>query len=121
MSRENVVLCQKIAMFADEISRSVNRQLAESGQPARYVLHQNRRTGSVYVKIRVYRPDGRRIKGGGVGIRVSNHLDVESHRVNFSQPAHRYYGISSDAPPKRVAEKVNVIVHDILDRLAKNQ
>lgn len=110
---------QRIATVADEISHSIERQLQESGQAAVSVSLQNQRTGSVYLKIHVYRPDGQRIKSGGAGIRVSDHRPKGCRHINFSQPAHRYYGISCQEPHTRLNVKLKHIVQHIQERLAK--
>lgn len=112
---------QRIVEFADEISHSIERQLNESGQSASSICHQNWRTGTVYLKIRVYRSDGQRIVGGGAGIRVSDHRPKGCRHINFSKPAHRYYGISCSEPHIRLVTKIEHIVQHIKERLVGKQ
>ena len=76
---------------------------------------QQARTGSVYVKIRVYDDNGRRLKGRGAAIRISDHRKQPGDQwVNFSRPAKRFYGVWCYNDPARIDHKAERIAAKII-------
>lgn len=107
---------ERIAATAAQVGQLLETLLAASGIKTGFKVCQSKRTGSVYIKVRLLDLDGRKIKDAGVAIRVSDHRRPGARWANFSQPARRFYGIWFAASPSRIVEKIGRIVRHILQR-----
>ena len=116
---------ERIAAVAAEVVDQLARLLSLAGVTIRAKVQQSKRTGSVYLKIKVLTvtPEGagEKLKDCGVAIRISDHHRPGSRCVNFSQPARRFYGIWFAASPWLIVGKVNRIGARILARLRRRE
>ena len=108
---------ERIAASAYEIARSLAQSLSLAGLNAGIKFHQSKRTGSVYLKIRILDLTGRRIKDAGAQVRISDHRRPGDRWVNFSQPARRFYGIWVASSPWQIVGKIERITRQIRNRL----
>lgn len=104
------------------VAKSILEQLSTlfEGSPFSFVFkfYQSKRTGSVYLKVRIYTPTGRRLKDREVQVRVSDHSPRDARRANFSRPVQRFYGVWAFGKAYRIRSKVNRIGTALLRRCA---
>ena len=119
MSKITLRKRERIAAAAREIARSLAQSLSLAGLNAGIKFSQSKRTGSVYLKIRILAPSGQRIKDAGAQIRISDHRRSGDRWANFSQPARRVYGIWVASSPWKIVGKVERIARQIRNRLQR--
>ena len=117
MSKITLRKRERIAAAAREIARWLAQSLSLAGLNAGIKFNQSKRTGSVYLKIRILAPSGQRIKNAGAQIRISDHRRPGDRWANFSQPARRFYGIWVASSPWKIVGKVERITRQIRNRL----
>ena len=110
---------ERIAAAAYKIAQMLAQTLSNAGLNAGIKFHQSKRTGSVYLKIRILDLAGRRIKDAGAQVRVSDHRRPGDRWANFSQPARRVYGIWVASTPWKIVGKIERIARQIRNRFQR--
>ena len=110
---------EQIADVATVVAVQLVAQLREAGLVVQTETKQAK-TGTVYLAVRVFTADGRRLKHLGAAIRIADHRARPSDRwVNFSRPACRFYGIWIFSSPWRIVRKVDRISRNILQGIRR--
>jgi len=117
MSKITLRKRERIAASAYKIAQMLAQTLSLAGLNAGIKFHQSKRTGSVYLKIRILNLAGQRIKDAGAQIRISDHRRPGDRWANFSQPARRFSGIWVASSPWKIVGKIERITRQIRNRL----
>ena len=119
MSKITLRKRERIAAAAYKIAQMLAQTLSLAGLNAGIKFHQSKRTGSVYLKIRILDLTGQRIKDAGAQVRISDHRRPGDRWVNFSQPARRVYGIWVASTPWKIVGKIERIARQIRNRFQR--
>lgn len=81
-------------------------------------IRQSCHTGTAYLKLKVFGPDGRKIPELGACVRIADHSERESRWANFSRHALRFYGVWCFSSRHKILRKIERIAYRIHLRYA---